>query len=59
MEQWKQELEGALKKRLEDSEDEFEDNFIMELCQQVLDKSITSSKQPRIGSSRSGRRYVY
>jgi hypothetical protein len=32
---------------------------VLELCQQVLDESMIPSKQPRVGGSRPGRRYVY
>jgi hypothetical protein len=59
MDQWRRELDDALKKRLQDSDDEFEDNFVLKLCQQVLDECRSSSKQPKVGNSRPGRRYVY
>jgi hypothetical protein len=59
MDQWRRELDDALKKGLQDSDDEFEDNFVLELCQQVLDECRSSSKQPGVGGSRPGRRYVY
>jgi hypothetical protein len=59
MEQWRTELEGALKKGLEDSDEEFEENLMQELFQLLLDETSSSSKTSKIGGSTLGRRYVH
>jgi hypothetical protein len=59
MEQWRTKLEGALKKGLEDSDEEFEENLMQELFQLLLDETSSSSKTSKIGDSTMGRRYVH
>jgi hypothetical protein len=59
MNQWRMELDGALKKGLEDSDEEFEENLMQGLFQLLLDETSSSSKRSKIGGSTLGRRYVH
>lgn len=59
MEQWRTELQGALHKGLEDSNEEFEENLMQELFQLLLDETSSSSKRSKIGGSTLGRRHVH
>jgi hypothetical protein len=59
MEQWRRELEGALKEGLEESDDEFEQNLVCNLFDLVVEETSSIPKRPKIGGSRPGRRYVH
>lgn len=59
MEDWRRELEGALKQGLEESDDEFEQILAQDILEEMVKETCPALKRPKIGGSRLGQRYVY
>jgi hypothetical protein len=59
MDDWRRELEVALKEGLEESDEEFEQTFVQNIFELMLHETCPSPKRPKIGGSKHGRRYVY
>jgi hypothetical protein len=59
MEQWRKELESVLKQGLEDLDKEYEEIYVQELFEQLMEESSSSPKRAKVGGSRPRRRFVY